>query len=710
MREVKNQRRLNKELKLLDVYAIATGTTLSAGFFLLPGIAAEQAGPAMILAYVIAAIPLIPAMFSVVELATAMPRAGGVYYFLDRTLGPVTGMIGGLGTWLALILKVAFALVGMGAYIGLFFPQIPITPIALVVAVALAVLNIFGAGKSSRFQVFLVIFLLGVLAVFLGGGSMELNASRFAGFFDAGTTALLSTSGLVYISYVGVTKVASLSEEVQNPERNLPLGVFLALSTALLIYALGTTVMVGVLPMEELAGNLTPVAATAEKFLGTPGVVLVTMAALAAFISVSNAGMLSASRYPLAMARDHLMPRIFYRLSRKGTPIVAIFSTLAIVLAILIFLDPAGIAKLASAFQLLMFALVSLAVIVMRESRIESYDPGYRSILYPWMQIVGIIAPGVLIVNMGMLSIMFSIGLLVVGILWYILYAKGKIGRTGAIFHVFERLGRSRYDGLDHELRGIMKEKGLRDEDPFDQIVARSMVIDLKQHVEFHDVVEQVSGWLSRIVPHTPSEISQQFMEGTRIGATPVTHGVALPHLRVDGIEEAEMILVRAREGVHICFNNPLTGHDEEEDVTATFFLVSPEKDPGQHLRILAQIAGRVDDEDFISSWEAAGTTEELKEALLHDERSLSLTIEHGSLSAQMIGHPLKDIRLPEGCLVTWLRREDEVLVPGGSTVIEEGDRLTIIGDPVAIRVFRSEYIARPQSRRERRAQNNVNP
>ncbi len=706
MREVKQQRRLNKELKLLDVYAIATGTTLSAGFFLLPGIAAEQAGPAMILAYVIAAIPLIPAMFSIVELATAMPRAGGVYYFLDRTLGPVTGMIGGLGTWLALILKVAFALIGMGAYIGLFFPEIPITPIALIVAVALGALNILGAGKSSRFQVFLVMFLLAVLVVFLAGGSMQVDVGRFAGFFDSGTTALLSTSGLVYISYVGVTKVASLSEEVQNPERNLPLGVFLALGSAILIYVLGTTIMVGVLPMNELAGSLTPVAATAEKFFGTPGVVFVTLAALAAFISVSNAGMLSASRYPLAMARDHLMPRIFYRLSRRGTPIVSILSTLAIVILILLFLDPAGIAKLASAFQLMMFALVSLAVIVMRESRIESYDPGYRSFLYPWMQIVGIVAPGVLIVHMGMMSILFSLGLLLTGMLWYFFYAKGKIGRTGAIYHVFERLGRSRYDGLDHELRGIMKEKGLRDEDPFDQIVARSMVIDLKQHVEFEDVVDQVSGWLSHIVPHTPSEISQQFMEGTRIGATPVTHGVALPHLRVDGLEEAEMILVRAREGIHICFNNPLTGHDEEEQVSATFFLVSPEKNPGQHLRILAQIAGRVDDDNFIPSWEAAGTTEELKESLLRDERSLSLLIESGGLASPMIGQPLKDIHLPEGCLVTWLRRNDDVLVPRGSTVVEEGDRLTVIGDPSAIRLFRSEYVAGPQSRRERRAQN----
>ena len=107
-------KRLKKELSLFGVYAIATGTTLSAGFFLLPGLAAQEAGPAVVFSYIIAAAFLVPAMLSIVELATAMPRAGGAYYFLDRSLGPVAGTIGGLGTWLALVLKTAFALVGMG--------------------------------------------------------------------------------------------------------------------------------------------------------------------------------------------------------------------------------------------------------------------------------------------------------------------------------------------------------------------------------------------------------------------------------------------------------------------------------------------------------------------------------------------------------------------------------------------------------------------
>ncbi len=129
---------LAKELRLFDVYALATGATLSAGLFLMPGIAAAQVGPALVFCYLLAAVPLVPAMLSIVELSTAMPRAGGAYYFIDRSLGPLAGTIGGFGTWLALVLKTSFALVGMGAYVALFTDASPTT--MRLVAVAFAVL------------------------------------------------------------------------------------------------------------------------------------------------------------------------------------------------------------------------------------------------------------------------------------------------------------------------------------------------------------------------------------------------------------------------------------------------------------------------------------------------------------------------------------------------------------------------------------------
>lgn len=690
MVQLKKDRRLKKELGLFDVYSVATGTTLSAGFFLLPGLAAEQAGPALVLAYLLAAVPLVPAMFSVAELATAMPRAGGVYYFLDRSLGPLVGTIGGLGTWLALMLKVTFALVGMGAYIGLFVPDLPLTEVAVGLAVALGLLNLFGAKASGGLQAVLVVGLLAILAVFVGTGLPQIRPVHFQGFLDAGFTSLLGTAGLVYISYVGVTKIASLSEEVRDPERNIPLGIFLALGTALGVYCLGTVVMVGVTPMAELRGDLTPVASAAERTLGRWGMVAVSVAALLAFTSVANAGILSASRYPLALSRDRLVPRAFRKLTAANIPWVAIVATVAAIVATVVFLDPTKIAKLASAFQLLMFALVCLAVVVMRESRIESYDPGYRSPLYPWMQIVGIVTPLLLIAEMGALTIAVSAGFVVAGVALYLGYGRRRVSRSGAMYHIFARLGQQRLDaGLDPELRVILREKGLREEDPFEPLVAGAAVVDLEGAVPFEELVDRVSAILAERLPATRDELVRGFLEGTRIGATPVARGVSLPHLRLFGLEQPEMVMVRAAEGIQVDVTDVHGAHSPEQPIHALFFLVSPEEDPKRHLRILAQIAERVDDDAFLESWLGARNEQVLKEILLEDERYLSLRLRRDGKGAGWIGRALRDLDLPDGVLVALVRRHGRFQVPRGRTVLEEGDRLTIIGGESEIRRLR---------------------
>ena len=693
MLPLKKSKKLRKELKLLDVYSIATGTTLSAGFFLLPGLAAIQAGPALIAAYLIAVVPLIPGMFSIIELATAMPRAGGIYYFLDRTLGPALGTIGGIGTWLALILKVSFALIGMSAYLEIFFPNLPIIPISIGVAALLGVINLFGSKKSGNFQIILVFSLLTILTIFIAGGVPEINKEHFNGFFDVEFSSLLSTAGLVFVSYVGITKVASLSEEIQNPERNISLGVILSIITTLVIYALGTTIMVGVLPMEQLKGDLTPVASSAKVFFGKIGVILLSIAALFAFISVSNAGTLSASRYPLAMSRDHILPRYIRKLNKSKIPFISIILTVVVIIVAILIFNPSRIAKLASAFQLLMFALSSLAVIVMRESRIQSYDPGYKSPFYPWMQIIGIFAPLVLIFEMGWIPILFSAGLILIGFLWFEYYAKNRVKRSGAIFHVFERLGHQRYDALDSELRGILKEKGLRKEDPFDEIVTESHVIDLTGRRDFESVVKDISELLSKKLPFTPKEIATQILDGTRIGATPVTHGVALPHFRSEGISKAIMVLVRSKAGVNIKVYNPLTQEEEEvQIVNAIFFLISPEDNPSQHLRILAQIAGRVDDEEFMNEWYKAKSEQELKETLLHNERFLSLVLNETDETSELTNKYLKEISLPEDTLIAMISRGESIIIPKGDTFLQHGDRLTIIGNPKSINLLRKRF------------------
>ncbi|HIN09642.1 MAG TPA: amino acid permease, partial [Phycisphaerales bacterium] len=224
-----------KDLGLFGVYALATGVTLSSGFFLLPSMATQQAGPAVILAYLIAGLLMIPPMLSKIELGTAMPRSGGQYFFLDRCLGPMVGTIGGLGTWLALILKTAFALIGMSAYIKIFLPADVGDSALMFIALGLVLffggLNILGAKKTTFFQIVLVIALISLLGWFITKGSFVVKPVNFDGFLDSGHNNIFAAAGLVFISYVGVTSVISVAGEIKNPERNLPLGLFLAIGT-----------------------------------------------------------------------------------------------------------------------------------------------------------------------------------------------------------------------------------------------------------------------------------------------------------------------------------------------------------------------------------------------------------------------------------------------------------------------------------------------
>ena len=697
---------LEKRLGALDVYALTTGAALGPGLFLLPGLAAAEAGPALTLAYVLAGLSLLPALLAMVELMTAMPRAGGIYYYLDRSLGPVAGTIGGLGVWLVLVLKVAFALIGMGAYLAIFFPDLPIVPVAVGLTVAAGLTNALGAKLTGGLQIFLLAGLLAILAVFAAAGLPRIDPVRFRNFVPHGWSSVLATTGLVYVSYVGLIKIPGMAEEVTDPERNLPLGVFLALGTALLVYGVGTAVIVGVLPMEVLAGNLTAVATAGEAVLGEAGLLALTAAAFLAFAAVTNAGMMSASRYPLAMSRDRILPRPLEELGERGTPARSIALTVVITALVLVFLDPLEIAELASAFLLLVFSLMCLAVIVMRESSIEAYDPGYRSPAYPWLQVAGILMPLVLIVEMGWEPLLFTLGMVALSVGWYLYYSRDRVTREGALFHIFARLGRRRDEGLETELREILKEKGLRETDPFARMVGEAPVVDLPGETSFEEVVADAAGRLSDLLPVEEAEVASTFLEETELGVAPVSHGAALPHMRLESVERPHLLIVRSREGLHLAPGSDRRSDDRESDsgddgedegaapdrVHAVFFLISPESDARQHLRMLARLAEHVERDDFLDRWLAARDHGELKEILVEDEQSVSLRLEAEGPTGQLLGRPLGEARLPDGIRVVLLRRQGQVAEATADAVLQEGDRITLLGEPRAIEIARQRF------------------
>ncbi len=621
--------RLKKQLGLFDVYSVSTGAMFSSGFFLLPGLAFAEVGSGVVLAYFLAGVLIIPAMLSSAELATAMPRAGGAYFFLDRALGPVAGTLGGLGTWLALVLKTAFALVGVGAYLALFW-ELPMRTVALVLTGLFFAVNLVGAKETTGLQRALVSALVAILGLFCvaglvhvvgvwGAGTGEVAREAASELGAISAEGLLGAIGLVFVSYAGLTKVASVAEEVKDPDRAIPRGMLLSLATATGLYVVGVLIMVLLLDHDALSGDLTPVASAGVVVMdwlpgGNTALILIVIAAVAAFASTANAGIMSASRYLFAMGRDQLMSPKMAQVGRFGTPGRAVAFTAAVVALAVVTLDVASLAKLASAFQLLMFSLLSLAVIVMRESKIQSYDPGYRSPLYPWLHIAGLLVPLVLIGELGHVAIVFTAAVVALSLGWYFWYAHRRVERAGAVLHWFARMGRSRDRGLDAELREILKERGLRGRDPLAETIASAPLVDLERHTEFAIAAGQAASALAAITQVSTAELVEGFCAGSQVGATPVSHGVALPHLRVPDLIRPALVVVRAPAGVVIDVHD-LTG-DHAETVQALFFLVSPTTDPAQHLRLLAAIASLADSDDFLSGFLEAKDSDQIRRLL----------------------------------------------------------------------------------------------
>ena len=305
---------LERDLGLPSVLAISIGAMIGSGIFILPALALKIAGPAVIVAYALAGLLVVPAALSKSEMATAMPEAGGTYIYIERGMGPLLGTIAGVGTWFSLSFKGALALVGGVPYLLVLF-DLPLKPVALALAALLILINVVGAKQTGRLQVAIVVVMLAALGWFAAGSAPSVQPANYANFFADGIGGLLAATGLVFVSYAGVTKVASVAEEVEDPGRNIPLGILGSLVFTTLLYVGIVAVLVGVTDPGSVAGSLTPVAVAAEATLGQAGVVAVILAAILALVSTANAGILSSSRYPLAMSRDQLAPPSFSEVS-----------------------------------------------------------------------------------------------------------------------------------------------------------------------------------------------------------------------------------------------------------------------------------------------------------------------------------------------------------------------------------------------------------
>jgi APA family basic amino acid/polyamine antiporter len=602
--------KLRKQLGLVDVFSVAAGAMISSGLFVLPALAYAKAGSGIVLSYLFASILVLPSVLAKAELSTAMPRAGGTYFFVERSLGPAWGLFTGLAAWFSLALKSAFAIVGMAVFIEVALQTLLhdvqlatwlLRTIAVLCCAAFTLLNVLSVRQTGRLQNVLVAVLLTILGLFILFGAHSMDAVRFKGFLDKGWPAIFATAGLVFISFGGLTKAASIAEEVKDPGRNLPLGMLLAWLVVTIFYLLVILVTVGLVDGSELTASLTPISLGASEFAGPAGFALLGIAAISAFITTANGGILAASRSPLAMSRDNLLPPVLARIGQRfTTPYVSVLITGGFMIAAIIFLDIEALVKTASTLMIILFILVNASVIIMRESRIQSYRPRFKSPLYPYVHIITIIAYATLIVDMGRVPLTITAVFIAVSAAWFGLYVYKRVERASAVMHVVERVTDRELKTvtLEDELRDILIERDEIIEDRFDRLIRDCEILDVTGRRNAEDVFRQVSEILEPRLDTSQYVLLEKFLHRESEGATVVQPGFAIPHIIVDGEKKFDVLLVRSRDGIEF----PRV----PDPVRAMFVLAGSRDERNYHLRALMAIAQIAQEKDFEQRWLAA--------------------------------------------------------------------------------------------------------
>ncbi len=418
--------RLGRSLGFFPTFAIGTGTMIGAGIFVLPGIAAITAGPGASLSFLLGGIISMATALSMAELATGMPRAGGSYYFISRTMGATFGTIIGIGAWFALVFKGSFALVGLAEYLNIFIP-LPILFIAFISGILLLYINYRGAESSGSLQNKIVIGLFIILILYIVRGVMALDTSNLEPFVPYGYNSIFATTGIIFVSFLGITQLSAISEEVKNPSKNLPRAFIASVGAVTFLYVGVMLVITGNLPLGEIEAGGESLVEVAGILAGSPGRVAIIFAGFFATVSTANAAMMSSSRFPFAMGRDELLPEWVVEVHKEfETPYRALIFTGVVMILLMFIFDVEGLAKLGSSFNVLIFVLINLSAYVLRIRKQEWYNPSFRDPFFPVTQIIGGLGGLALLPQLGLLPMIFTISVIVLGIVWSKTYARGK--------------------------------------------------------------------------------------------------------------------------------------------------------------------------------------------------------------------------------------------------------------------------------------------
>jgi len=370
-------------------------------------------------------------------------------------------------------------------------------------------------------------------------------------------------------------------------------------------------VTAGVLEPEALAGSLTPISDGAAAFMGEPGRLLLGLAAVMAFLTTANAGIMTAARSVVPLSRERLFPQVFGRISaRFGTPHNALVLTGALV-ASSIFLKLDILVEAASIVLIMTNVLSCLSVIILRESGVQNYRPSFRAPLYPWLQVAGLVGFGFVLLEMGWEAYLITTLLGLTGFCAYWFYGRKHVRQDSALLHLIERVtARELVTGtLEAELKQVIHERDEVVYDRFDRIIEDCVVLDLEGESMVDDFLLSAGQRLAERVGVDGAVLGKALKEREAESHTALSSDLAVPHVVVQGEGKFDILLARSRQGIAFSHDAP--------NVQAIFVLVGSLDQRNFYLSALAAIAQIARDPEFMVRWMKAKGPQGLRDVVL---------------------------------------------------------------------------------------------
>jgi amino acid transporter len=426
------ERRLKRELGLLQATMMGIGGAICAGVFVTLGYAATLAGTALIIAMVLCGIINLFTMLSYAELGAAIPSAGGEYTFAKASFGGFLSFATGWFEWISNVFYASFSAVGFAYVISYAFKvaNLPITinvPVIAVITVAIfTIINIRGVKETGKTETALVIVLLALLGTFIfwglfsGQGTRSLELSAPGGFLG-----IFKATAFIFVVYLGGEAIAVAQAEIKEPGKTIPRAILLSCLALIIIYTAIAFVVFKIVPPEDLVGKDSPLAYVAEQIMGPLGVGIITIAGSIAALSSVNTSIMAQSRVAYALARDGYFPKSFFTIhERFYTPHIAIFVG-AIFSAAVAATGVVSFVAYATDFGFIIgFIFVNLSLIKLRKEKPNLHRP-FKVPLYPLTPILGIGISLLLIVFLEPSTLFIGTQLFIFGLLAYYIRMVG---------------------------------------------------------------------------------------------------------------------------------------------------------------------------------------------------------------------------------------------------------------------------------------------